>query len=106
MTGDIHAITAAHNLFAAAIDTRYYHEPLGLSKGDVGPIRSRNSSSAKGIWNRLCPVDKHGKRQFEPTMYARLEKLGLGHKKHDPELLTEELLKLFGWGLSLFWQPF
>ena len=29
MTGDIHAITAAHNLFAAAIDTRYYHERLG-----------------------------------------------------------------------------
>eukprot|EP00913_Durusdinium_trenchii_P018792 g17659.t1 len=75
MTGDIHAITAAHNLFAAAIDTRYYHE---------------NSSSAKGIWNRLCPVDKNGKREFEPTMYARLEKLGLGHKKENPDLLTEE----------------
>eukprot|EP00930_Biecheleria_cincta_P053947 TRINITY_DN3977_c0_g3_i1.p1 TRINITY_DN3977_c0_g3~~TRINITY_DN3977_c0_g3_i1.p1 ORF type:complete len:699 (+),score=156.46 TRINITY_DN3977_c0_g3_i1:264-2099(+) len=75
MTGDIHAITAAHNLFAAAIDTRWYHE---------------NSSTPKGIWNRLCPVDKFGKRQFEPSMYARLEKLGLGHKKHDPDLLTEE----------------
>ena len=50
----------------------------------------RNSSSAKGIWNRLCPVDKNGKREFEPTMYARLEKLGLGHKKHNPDLLTED----------------
>lgn len=50
----------------------------------------RNSSSAKGIWNRLCPVDKNGKREFEPTMYARLEKLGLGHKKENPDLLTEE----------------
>eukprot|EP00435_Cladocopium_sp_Y103_P006050 s948_g1.t4 len=80
MTGDIHAITAAHNLFAAAIDTRYYHE---------------NSSSAKGIWNRLCPVDKNGKREFEPTMYARLEKLGLGHKKHNPDLLTEEEIEKF-----------
>lgn len=80
MTGDIHAITAAHNLFAAAIDTRYYHE---------------NSSSAKGIWNRLCPVDKNGKREFEPTMYARLEKLGLGHKKHSPDLLTEEEIEKF-----------
>ncbi|CAK9102544.1 unnamed protein product [Durusdinium trenchii] len=80
MTGDIHAITAAHNLFAAAIDTRYYHE---------------NSSSAKGIWNRLCPVDKNGKREFEPTMYARLEKLGLGHKKENPDLLTEEEIEKF-----------
>lgn len=52
----------------------------------------RNSSSAKGIWNRLCPVDKNGKREFEPTMYARLEKLGLGHKKHNPDLLTEDIL--------------
>mmetsp|Transcript_33063 Transcript_33063/g.71973 ORF Transcript_33063/g.71973 Transcript_33063/m.71973 type:complete len:681 (+) Transcript_33063:51-2093(+) len=75
MTGDIHAITASHNLFAAAIDTRYYHE---------------NTSSPAGIFNRLCPKDKAGKRHFEPSMYARLEKLGLGHKKDDPELLTEE----------------
>ena len=52
----------------------------------------RNSSSAKGIWNRLCPVDKNGKREFEPTMYARLEKLGLGNKKHNPDLLTEDIL--------------
>ncbi|CAJ1398469.1 unnamed protein product [Effrenium voratum] len=80
MTGDIHAITAAHNLFAAAIDTRYYHE---------------NSSSAKFIWSRLCPADKSGKRQFEPSMYARLEKLGLSHKKHDPNLLTEEEIEKF-----------
>jgi hypothetical protein len=53
----------------------------------------RNSSSAKGIWNRLCPVDKNGKREFEPTMYARLEKLGLGHKKHNPDLLTEDTVE-------------
>lgn len=75
MTGDIHAITAAHNLFAAAIDTRYYHE---------------NTSTAKGLFNRLCPVDKNGKRSFEPSMYARLEKLGLGDQKGDPDSLTEE----------------
>mmetsp|Transcript_53998 Transcript_53998/g.106587 ORF Transcript_53998/g.106587 Transcript_53998/m.106587 type:complete len:691 (+) Transcript_53998:76-2148(+) len=80
MTGDIHAITAAHNLFAAAIDTRYYHE---------------NTSTAAGMWKRLCPTDRNGKRHFEPTMYARLEKLGLGHKKHDPELLTEEEIEKF-----------
>jgi len=80
MTGDIHAITAAHNLFAAAIDTRWYHE---------------NTSSAKGLWNRLCPKDKNGKRHFEPSMYARLEKLGLGAKKHDPDSLTEEEIEKF-----------
>jgi len=80
MTGDMHAITAAHNLFAAAIDTRWYHE---------------NQSSPNFIWNRLCPVDKSGKREFEPSMYARLEKLGLGHKKHDPDSLTKEEIEKF-----------
>eukprot|EP00929_Paragymnodinium_shiwhaense_P001967 TRINITY_DN102173_c0_g1_i1.p1 TRINITY_DN102173_c0_g1~~TRINITY_DN102173_c0_g1_i1.p1 ORF type:complete len:653 (-),score=179.00 TRINITY_DN102173_c0_g1_i1:75-2033(-) len=75
MTGDIHAITAAHNLFAAAIDTRYYHE---------------NSSTWKGIFAKLCPEDKNGKRCFEPSMYARLEKLGLSDKKDDPDKLTDE----------------
>mmetsp|Transcript_124612 Transcript_124612/g.388007 ORF Transcript_124612/g.388007 Transcript_124612/m.388007 type:complete len:693 (-) Transcript_124612:191-2269(-) len=80
MTGDIHAITAAHNLFAAAIDTRYYHE---------------NTSTAQGMFKRLCPADKAGKRSFEPSMYARLEKLGLLHKKDDPSSLTEEEVERF-----------
>mmetsp|Transcript_11814 Transcript_11814/g.21530 ORF Transcript_11814/g.21530 Transcript_11814/m.21530 type:complete len:692 (+) Transcript_11814:85-2160(+) len=80
MTGDIHAITAAHNLFAAAIDTRYYHE---------------SQNTAMGLFKRLCPEDKNGARKFEPSMYARLEKLGLGHKKHDPNLLTPEEIERF-----------
>jgi len=80
MTGDIHAITAAHNLFAAAIDTRYYHE---------------NTSTAQGMFKRLCPADKAGKRHFEPSMYARLEKLGLGHKKDNPDSLTPEEVERF-----------
>lgn len=75
MTGDIHAITAAHNLFAAAIDARYYHE---------------NTSSPNGLFEKLCPKDKSGKRTFELSMHARLERLGLGHKKGDPESLTPE----------------
>jgi len=75
MTGDIHAITAAHNLFAAAIDARWYHE---------------NTSSPKGIFNKLCPADKTGKRSFEKSQLALLEKLGLGHKKDNPDSLTDE----------------
>merc|ERR1719401_3326483 len=43
----------------------------------------------------LCPEDKNGKRVFEPSMYARLEKLGLGHKKDDPNSLTEEEIERF-----------
>ncbi|MFQ3547085.1 MAG: formate--tetrahydrofolate ligase, partial [Termitinemataceae bacterium] len=48
LTGDIHAVSAAHNLCAAAIDARIYHESrwsdayfekLGLSKLSVDPYR-------------------------------------------------------------------
>lgn len=73
LTGDIHAITAANNLLAAAIDTRMFHE-------------SRQSDEA--LFNRLCPADKEGNRSFSPSMLRRLEKLGID--KTDPNELTPE----------------
>lgn len=48
LTGDIHAVSAAHNLCAAAVDARIYHESrwsdayfqkLGLARLDVDPDR-------------------------------------------------------------------
>jgi formyltetrahydrofolate synthetase len=73
LTGDIHAITAANNLVAAAIDTRMYHE-------------SRQSDEA--LFKRLCPPDKNGKREFAPIMFRRLKKLGID--KTNPDDLTPE----------------
>ncbi len=73
LTGDIHAITAANNLVAAAIDTRMYHE-------------SRQSDEA--LFKRLCPPDKNGKRKFAPIMFRRLKKLGID--KTNPDDLTPE----------------
>jgi formyltetrahydrofolate synthetase len=73
LTGDIHAITAANNLLAAAIDARMYHE-------------SRQSDEK--LFNALCPPDKDGQRSFSPSMLRRLEKLGIG--KTDPNELTAE----------------
>ena len=73
LTGDIHAITAANNLLAAAIDTRMFHE-------------SRQSDQA--LFNRLCPAAKDGSRKFSPIMLRRLKKLGID--KSDPNELTEE----------------
>jgi formate--tetrahydrofolate ligase len=49
LTGDIHAITAANNLLAAAIDTRIFHE---------------STQSDMALLNRLCPPGKEGKRCF------------------------------------------
>jgi len=73
LTGDIHAITAANNLLAAAIDTRMMHESL---------------QTDKALFDRLCPKDKKGKREFGVGMIGRLKKLGI--TETDPELLSEE----------------
>jgi formate--tetrahydrofolate ligase len=76
LTGDIHAITAANNLLAAAIDARMFHE---------------STQSDTALFNRLCPVDKAGTRRFSDIMIRRLVKLGIPKEKHqNPDLLTEE----------------
>ena len=78
MTGDIHAITAANNLLAAAIDTRIFHEA---------------SQSDDALFRRLCPPDKEGNRSFSPPMLRRLKKLGIN--KTDPNDLTEAEISRF-----------
>jgi len=62
LTGDIHAITAANNLLAAAIDARMLHE---AGQGD------------DSLFDRLCPAAKDGSRRFSPVMLRRLQKLGI-----------------------------
>jgi formyltetrahydrofolate synthetase len=73
LTGDIHAITAANNLLAAAIDTRWFHE---------------KSQNAETLFERLCPPAKDGSRRFSPVMLRRLRKLGIS--KTNPNELTSE----------------
>ena len=74
LTGDIHAITAAHDLIAAAIDARMLHEA--------------EAGSPQVMFDRLCPPDKTGKRSFSPSMLRRVKKLGIA--KTDPSELTPE----------------
>ncbi|MBF8257021.1 MAG: fhs [Anaerolineales bacterium] len=74
LTGDIHAITAANNLLAAAIDARIFHEA--------------QQPDDQKLFNALCPKDKKGKRRFSPSMLRRLKKLAIA--KTDPETLTPE----------------
>ncbi|HXQ25335.1 MAG TPA: formate--tetrahydrofolate ligase [Candidatus Acidoferrales bacterium] len=73
LTGDIHAITAANNLLAAAIDTRWLHE---------------NTQKDEALFERLCPPAKDGSRRFSPVMLRRMRKLGIS--KTDPNTLTPE----------------
>jgi formyltetrahydrofolate synthetase len=74
LTGDIHAITAAHNLCAAALDTRIMHEA--------------NTPDDEKLFNALCPPDKQGNRKFSPSMLRRLKKFGID--KTNPDDLTPE----------------
>src|SRR5579863_4132254 len=74
LTGDIHAIIAANNLLAAAIDTRMLHE--------------KNTPDDQVLFERLCPADKDGSRRFSPVMLRRLRKLGI--EKTNPNDLTLE----------------
>jgi len=80
LTGDIHAITAANNLLAAAIETRMFHE-------------SRPKNDDQFLFDRLCPPNKNGERTFSPVMKRRLAKLGI--TKDDPNTLTPEEISKF-----------
>lgn len=78
LTGDIHAISAANNLLAAAIDTRMYHE---------------NTQSNASLFRRLCPPNpKDGTRTFSLNMFPRLRKLGI-HKTVPDDLTEEEIAR-------------
>uniref|UniRef100_A0A8C9WUR4 C-1-tetrahydrofolate synthase, cytoplasmic n=1 Tax=Scleropages formosus TaxID=113540 RepID=A0A8C9WUR4_SCLFO len=77
LTGDIHAITAANNLVAAAIDARVFHEA---------------TQSDKALFSRLVPLSG-GQRKFSPIQLNRLKRLGI--EKVDPNTLTEEEVTRF-----------
>ncbi len=65
LTGDIHAITAAHNLVSAAIDARWFHEDrmnderlakVGLERLDIDPYSL--------TWNRVLDVNDRALRNI------------------------------------------
>eukprot|EP00210_Caulerpa_lentillifera_P008036 g7673.t1 len=80
--GDIHAITAANNLIAAAVDARIFHEA---------------TQTDEALFERLFPVktgpDGKTCRYFAPVMRKRLEKLSIDVTT--PDEMTEEQRRLF-----------
>jgi formate--tetrahydrofolate ligase len=67
LTGDIHAITAAHNLGAAALDTRLYHE----ERKDYEDFERRSGWKALKIdknkisWKRVVDINDRALRSIE-----------------------------------------
>jgi methylenetetrahydrofolate dehydrogenase (NADP+)/methenyltetrahydrofolate cyclohydrolase/formyltetrahydrofolate synthetase len=74
LTGDIHAVSAAHNLLAAAIDNRVAKE-----------ARWSTDYLAKA----LCPDD-----EYTPSMRKRLEKLGIA-SENPSDLSVEDKDRMF-----------
>lgn len=74
LTGDFHAVAAAHNLLGAALDARMIHE---------------TNQKPKTLFKNLTPVKK-GERKFAEPMLRRLQRLGI-NKTHPDELNDEEI---------------
>jgi len=79
LTGDIHAITAANNLIAAAIDARCFHEA---------------TQSDQALYTRLVPKKPGKPRQFSLCQKKRLVKLGIPENT-EPDNLTPEQIREF-----------
>jgi formyltetrahydrofolate synthetase len=74
LTGDIHAVSAAHNLLAAAVDARIMHE---------------DAMSDERLSKALCPDGT-----FAPWMYVRLKNLGIKAEK-PADLSPEDRRRFF-----------
>ena len=72
LTGDIHAVGAGHNLVAAQMDARIFHEA---------------TQADKALYDRLVPTIK-GQRKFSNIQLRRLQRLGI--TKTDPNSLSDE----------------
>jgi methylenetetrahydrofolate dehydrogenase (NADP+)/methenyltetrahydrofolate cyclohydrolase/formyltetrahydrofolate synthetase len=87
LTGDIHAVTAANNLLAAAIDTRMLHERANADDAKLGRALCPGGSFAKGI-------------------ALRARRLGIKARRYD-DLTPEEMRRLFRMDIdpaSITWQ--
>lgn len=79
LTGDFHAVAAANNLLAAAIDARMFHE---------------STQTDAALFRRLCPADENGHPFICDIMKIRLSKIGIPLDK-DPKTYTKDEIKKF-----------
>jgi formyltetrahydrofolate synthetase len=65
LTGDVHAVTAAHNLLAAAIDNRIYHESKMSDKQlDKAGLKRLAIDPHSITWNRVLDVSDRALRNI------------------------------------------
>ncbi|MGH8958714.1 MAG: formate--tetrahydrofolate ligase [Acidimicrobiia bacterium] len=74
MTGDIHAITVAHNLVAAAIDARWYHETRMSDEGLQKAGLERLGIDVFDLqWNRVLDINDRALRNVIVGLGGREE---------------------------------
>ncbi|HEX9854574.1 MAG TPA: formate--tetrahydrofolate ligase [Acidimicrobiia bacterium] len=74
LTGDIHAIGAAHNLVAAAIDARWYHEGRMTDEALAGAgLRRLDIDEFNVQWNRVVDVNDRALRNVIVGLGGRAE---------------------------------
>jgi formyltetrahydrofolate synthetase len=85
LTGDIHAVTAANNLLAAAIDTRILHERATPDDAKLGRALCPDGSFAKGIALRARRLGIKARRleDLKPDEARRLFRMDI-----DPTSIT------------------
>jgi methylenetetrahydrofolate dehydrogenase (NADP+)/methenyltetrahydrofolate cyclohydrolase/formyltetrahydrofolate synthetase/formate--tetrahydrofolate ligase len=74
LTGDIHAVGAAHNLLAAAIDARLMHERnYGQERWEQMGMRYLNINPYSITWNRVVDVNDRALRNIIVGLGARVD---------------------------------
>lgn len=100
LTGDIHAITAAHNLIAAAIDARWYHEyrnndekleKIGLKRLNIDPYNIQ--------WRRVLDVNDRALRNVMVGLGGVVD--GLERQTGFDITVASELMAILGLSTSL-----
>ena len=74
LTGDIHAITAAHNLVAAAIDARWYHERrLSDDQLEAIDLKRLDIDIFGTTWRRVVDINDRALRNVVIGLGGRLD---------------------------------
>jgi len=84
LTGDIHAVTAAHNLASAAIDARIYHEQrLGYQAfSDKTGLKALRIDSENVVWRRVMDHNDRSLRMVTVGINQPNKTIN-GYERHD-----------------------
>ncbi|ENA3447491.1 formate--tetrahydrofolate ligase [Yersinia enterocolitica] len=100
LTGDIHAISAAHNLAAAALDARMYHEQrLGLAFSQQTGMPLLNIDAQQILWPRVVDHNDRALRHIQVGVGGGTH----GVERHDHVEITaaSELMAILALSESL-----